>query len=128
MNFSYYLLNKNSYYFGEQETKYLGDLYEDLEHHDSDDLMAEHVYIGDQWSNYHIHLSGRNVLYCQIRGKKIFMAFDYSWYFHMTLQHLKRLPKNIKVTNYTVETGDCLCIPPWIMHAAQGYNKIYKGL
>ena len=32
MNFSYYLLNKNSYYFGEQGTEYLGDLYEDLAH------------------------------------------------------------------------------------------------
>ena len=48
MNFSNYLLNKNSYYFGEQDTKYLGDLYEDLEHHDN--LMVEYVFIGDQWS------------------------------------------------------------------------------
>ena len=52
------------------------------------------------------------------------MAFDYRelGFFDMVFphdpasNHLKRLPKNIKVKNYTVETGDCLCIPPWIMH------------
>ena len=59
------------------------------------------------------------------------MAFDYRklGFFDMVYphdrlkNHLKRLPKNIKVTNYTVETGDCLCIPPWIMHATHGFNN-----
>ena len=56
----------------------------------------------------HVHLNQENVLYCQIRGKKIFMAFDYRelGFFDMVFPHetvnnrLKRLPKNIKVKNY----------------------------
>ena len=88
MNFSNYLINKNSYILY-QKQKYLGDLYEDLEHHDSDDLMAEHVFIGDHGTDFHIHLHKHNALYCQIRGKKdlwhliIENLVFLTWYIHM---------------------------------------------
>ena len=133
MNFSTYLQLTDKYYFAEILSTDMGELYEDLDLVDDRLIVDEFVWIGDHISGYHIHVdvgNPRDVLYCQIRGRKHWNVYDYSKYdkdmhspFSENLNRAKTLPDNVVIGEYMLEAGDCLCIPPWWMHSAQGFDN-----
>lgn len=131
MNFSTYLQHTDKYYFSEIHSMYIGELYEDLGMN-GEYPTTENVWIGDHIVEYHIHVNRDplDTIYCQLRGRKHWMVYDYSKYdidmyppYSMSQNRPKTLPDDVVIDEYMLETGDCLCIPPWWMHSAQGFDN-----